>query len=174
MLREEDLHPIGKFTRPHGIKGEISLVTDCELAEIYCNSEDMRFIVCNMDGIWAPFFIESYRGKNATVTLVKFENRDSEESIKILSGKTAYVPSTILPSDNKQPTGWNAVTGYSLLDERHGTIGQVTDIDDSTLNILLRVEYRDSMILVPAALVTSIQHNHKTMHVSLPEGFLEL
>ena len=175
MIREEDLHPIGKFAKTHGIKGEISLVTVYDLADI-CDNNNGSFIVCDMDGIRVPFFIESYRIKNDTVTLVKFENLESEENVRILSGKTAYVPLAMLPSNNDQPTGLNGNTfeGFTLMDERLGSIGQIMDIDDSTMNILLKVDYNGREILVPAALVTSIHHHHQLLNISLPEGFFNI
>jgi 16S rRNA processing protein RimM len=191
MIREEDLHPIGKFTKPHGIKGEISLVTDYDLADIsgfehsidhsevngknHGEGDITSFIVCEMDGIWVPFFIDSYREKNNTTTLVKFENLDSEESVKLLMGKTAYVPSAWLPSsDTICPEGRLEFADYTLVDAQLGTIGQITNVNDSTMNILLLVDYKGIELLVPAALVTSVQPNRKIVHVSLPEGFLAI
>ena len=31
MIRKEEVFKIGQFAKPHGIKGEISLVTNCDL-----------------------------------------------------------------------------------------------------------------------------------------------
>ena len=179
MIKAADLYPVGKFTKTHGINGEISLVTDCDLADFFgygneaADGKTSPFIVCDMDGIWTPFFIESYRKKNATTTLVKFENPSSEEGVKVLSGKTAYVLSTSVYSENNHSGEW-LFSEYTLVDEQLGTIGKVTDVDDRTLNILLKVDTGEAEILIPAALVTSIQHEHKIINVSLPEGFLEI
>ena len=172
MIREEELHPIGKLTKPHGVKGEISLVTDYELADFSDNCDTAPFIVCNMDGIWTPFFIESYRKKNTTTTFVQFENLSSQESVKILSGKMAYVQSELLPPADNPPA--DSPIGYTIVDEQLGTIGQVISVDDSTLNVLLKVSYMNDSILIPAALVTSVQQNHQIMKVSLPEGFFSI
>ena len=55
MIRKEELFKIGKFTKPHGVKGEITLLTQYEGLE----TMDEPYIVCEMDGIFVPFFVES-------------------------------------------------------------------------------------------------------------------
>lgn len=53
MIKKEDVFKIGQFAKPHGVKGEISLVTDYDLFD---DSED-DYIVCDMDGILVPFLL---------------------------------------------------------------------------------------------------------------------
>ena len=166
MIKEEDLFKIGQFAKPHGIKGEISLITYYDLPDISCDP----YILCDMDGILVPFFIESYRQKSNTTTLVKFEKINSEENVKMLSGKEAYLPSEMIPDEEEADT----LTGYTVVDEKLGAIGNITDIDDCTLNILLKVDCGDKEVLIPEALITSIDKKNKTAAVSLPEGFSDI
>ena len=171
MIKEENLFKIGQFSKPHGIKGEISLLTDFDISGI---SGD-PYIVCNMDGIWVPFFLDSQRQKNNTTTLVKFENIDSEENVKLLTGKAAYLPLDMLPPENDDNIfSWNYIIGYTVIDEVFGMIGQVNDVDDSTINILLKVDHEGNETLIPVAFVSAINQESKTMEVLLPEGFLEI
>ena len=170
MIKEEDLFKIGQFIKPHGIKGEISLFTDYDLSDISGNP----YIVCEMDGIWVPFFIDSNRSKNNTTTLVKFENIDSEEKVRLLIGKAAYLPLEMLPSVDDESVNWSYLKGYTVVDDNQGTIGQVYDVNDSTMNILLIVEYKGNEILIPVELVTEIDQESKILKLSLPEGFLEI
>jgi len=198
MISEENLSKIGHFAKPHGVKGEIALVTDFEMAGI---SGD-PCIVCNMDGILVPFFIRSFRPKNTSTTLISFENMDSDDKVKIFTGKTAYIPSRQLDSEAAgQDSGfedrglglasqdsefediesWHAapvhslhLSGYTVVDSQLGALGPVTAVDDRTLNILLMVDYKGDEILIPMAYVTAIQHHQKTINLSLPDGFLEL
>lgn len=80
MIRKEEVFKIGQFAKPHGIKGEISLVTNCDLFD---DVED-PCIVCEVDGILVPFFIEDYRYKADTVMLVKLENVTTRRPSAIL------------------------------------------------------------------------------------------
>lgn len=170
MIREKELVKIGQFTKPHGINGEIVLLTDYDLSEI---SGD-PFVVCEMDGIQVPFFIDSYRQKGAAASLVKLERLDSEKQVKILAGKTVYIPANQLPQPDKENIRREQLSGFAVTDEKYGPIGQVSDIDNSTLNILLRINRQGHEMLVPAALITAIDPEQNKITVALPEGFLDI
>jgi 16S rRNA processing protein RimM len=170
MIKKEELIKIGWFAGPHGIKGELSLSTGYDLADISC---DDPFIVCDMDGIPVPFFIDSFRQKNDSTALVGFAGVDSNDKAKLFTGKSAYIPADLLPPPDENASGGNDITGYTVSDERRGEIGTVTDIDDNTLNILLKVGYNEKEILIPLALATTVDRKRKLIEVSLPEGFWE-
>jgi 16S rRNA processing protein RimM len=172
MLKKDDLIQIGHFAKPHGIKGEISLVTDYEIAGIA--AVDDPYLVCDMDGIPVPFFIESCRPKNNTAVLVGLADIDSEDKAKLFTGKPAYVPSDMLPSDDEAVPEWKYLTGYRVTDDRTGEIGTVSYVDDHTTNILLIVDRDDTEILIPAALIIALDRERKRIEVSLPEGFWEI
>jgi 16S rRNA processing protein RimM len=172
MLRKENLITIGHFAKPHGIKGEIALVTTCDMADI---SGDDPYLVCEMDGIPVPFFIESYRPKNKTTILISLAGIDSEDKAKALTGKPACIPSDLLPptTDDLLPE-WSRLAGYRVMDNRAGDIGTVSDIDDRTLNVLLKVYHKGKETLIPAALITTLNRERKIIEISLPEGFWEI
>jgi 16S rRNA processing protein RimM len=171
MIKKEDLIKIGRFAKPHGIKGELSLSTGYDLADISC---DDPFIICEMDGIPVPFFIDSFRQKSDSTALVGFAGIDSGDKAKLFTGKPAYIPADMLPLSGEDAPGWKVFTGYMVSDEKSGKIGPVTEVDDHTLNILLKVDYNEKEILIPVALVTTVDRERKMMEVSLPEGFWEL
>ncbi|MDR1223191.1 MAG: ribosome maturation factor RimM [Tannerella sp.] len=171
MLKKEDLIKIGHFAKPHGIKGEISLLTDYEIADI---SADDPYLVCDMEGIPVPFFIESCRQKNNTAVLVELAGIDSKDKAKLFTGKPAYVPSEMLPSNGEAVPEWKDLTGYTVTDSNTGKAGTVSDIDSRTANVLLAVNYKGKETLIPAALITALDRERKTIAVSLPEGFWEI
>ncbi|MDR0699779.1 MAG: ribosome maturation factor RimM [Tannerella sp.] len=171
MIKKEELIKIGLFAKPHGIKGELSLSTGYDLAAISC---DDPFIICDMDGIPVPFFIDSLRQKSHSTILVGFAGVDSGDKAKLFTGKQAYIPADMLPPRDEDAPGWDFITGYTVSDEKFGKIGQVTDVDYNTLNILLKVNYNEKEILIPAALATIVDRERKMVEVSLPEGFWEL
>ena len=171
MLKKENLIKIGHFAKPHGIKGEISLVTDYDIADIF---DDDLYLVCEMDGIPVPFFIESYRPKNNTTVLIGLADIDSEDKAKLLTGKQVYMPSDWILPDEEDMTEWKYLTGYVVTDDKTGTIGTVSDIDDQTINVLLKVDYKGKEILIPVALITALDREQKRIDVLLPEGFWEI
>ena len=80
MITREELIRIGRFNKPHGVKGELSFTfTDDVFDRTECS-----YIVCEIDGIFVPFFIEEYRFKSDTTA---FTVIDSEKGVlgKIVS-----------------------------------------------------------------------------------------
>ena len=86
MIKKEHVFKIGQFAKPHGIKGEIALVTN---SDVFDNSED-PYILCEMDGILVPFFIEEYRYKTDTVILLKLKNVDDEKAAREFSNREVF------------------------------------------------------------------------------------
>lgn len=173
MITKEEVFKIGRFAKPHGIKGELALVTDCD---VFDDSED-PYIVCEMDGILVPFFIESYRYKSDTVILVKLELIDTEEEARVFTNKEVYYAWDETDEENLPDIlDLTNFIGYELIDRQHGRLGLVTDVDCSTINQLLQVDNQGDELLVPAAeeLIVAVDHSAKTLTVSLPEGLLDL
>ena len=71
---------------------------------------------------------------------------------------------------------WDSFIGYTVIDELHGELGKITDVDETTINVLLQIDHKGNEILLPAAeeLITSADHENKTLRVSVPEGLLDL
>jgi 16S rRNA processing protein RimM len=173
MIKKEDVFKIGQFAKPHGVKGEISLVTDYDLFD---DSKD-DYIVCDMDGILVPFFIEDYRYKSDTVVLLKLENVDDEVAAREFSNRLVYYPlSKVEPEELADDMSWNSLIGFEVVDKQHGLLGLVADVDDSTVNVLLKIISNGKEILLPAAkdLILSIDVKSKHLDVSIPDGLLDI
>ena len=71
---------------------------------------------------------------------------------------------------------WDSFIGYTVIDERHGELGKITDVDETTINVLLQIDHHGNELLLPAAeeLITTADHENKTLRVSVPEGLLDL
>lgn len=177
MINQEDIVKIGRFIKPHGVKGELSLLTDTDVLD---ESEDL-YVICDMDGILVPFFVEEYRYKTDTVILVKLEGVDSEEEARMFLGKDVFYPLEAINEEEEEAVGeedlpWDHLIGYGVTDIHQGYVGQVTGVDTSTINILLRVDREGKEILIPVAeeLITDVDPEAALLTVDLPEGLLEL
>jgi 16S rRNA processing protein RimM len=174
MIKAETLFKIGKFAKPHGVKGEISLVTSCSALE---EEDENLYIVCEIDGIFVPFFVESIRYKTDTVLLVKLENIDTEDAVKEFSNIEVYYP--IDEFDSNETLGqitWDNFVGYQVTDEQRGLLGDITDVDDSTVNVLFNINHKGKELLLPAVeeFILSIDDEKKMIAVSVPEGLFDL
>lgn len=172
MIKKEDVFKIGLFTKPHGVKGEIGLMTS---SDVFDDSEDL-YIVCDMDGILVPFFVEDYRYKTDNVILLKLKNVDDEQAAREFSNREVFYPLDKMEDDLIGDITWDSFIGYQVIDEALGGLGAITDVDESTINVLLQIDHKGKEILLPAAeeLILSADHENKTLTVSVPEGLLDL
>ena len=169
MIRQEEVYKIGKLGKAHGIKGEISFLFDDDVFD----RVDADYLVLDIDGILVPFFIEEYRFKSDTNALIKFEDIDTQERARELTGCDVYFPRALADSD-QEGMSWAEIVGFGIVDANTGqTAGKIASVDDSTLNILFELE--DGR-LIPASeeLITDIDKENRTITIDIPEGLLEL
>ncbi|GHT41028.1 ribosome maturation factor RimM [Bacteroidia bacterium] len=180
MIKREDLVKIGRFNKPHGIKGEISFGFTNDSFE---DSEN-PFFICELDGILVPFRLEDYRFTSDSAALVRLKNIDSDKKVRLLAHKEVYFLKTNLRKDPDEETyTWDYFIGFTLVDEKSGEIGRISAVDDSTLNTLFIIEQNNVVkarhalpLLIPAAdeMITHIDEEQRKIYVELPEGLLTL
>ena len=173
MIKREDVFKIGQFAKPHGIKGEISLVTNCD---VFDESDD-PYVICEMDGILVPFFIEEYRYKSDSVILVKLKNVDDEKAARGFSNlEVFYSLEEVDEDDLIGEMTWDNFIGDWVEDDTIGEIGEIVNVDEYTINVLLQIDYKGEELLLPAAeeLILSVDHEKKRLIVSIPDGLLDL
>ena len=147
MIRPEEVYCIGKFTRTHGVQGEMAM----SFTDDVFDRTDCPYLVCSMDGILVPFFIEEYRFKSDSVALIKFERIDTNEAASIFTNKEVYFPKSYAEQDENSEYSWQYFIGFRTEDIQHGYLGELVDVDESTVNTLFVVERLDGgEILIPA------------------------
>ncbi len=169
MLRKEDFVYYGKFLKPHGTKGEIGLEGDSILL-----GEECDFVACDIDGILVPFFFETRRTKNSDTLIVKIERMESAEEVRFLTNREAYIPREW--TEESEALSWSFFRGFIAVDENLGELGEITDIDESTINTLFVIDNDGEEILVPAQeeFITGIDQENREILFNLPEGLVTL
>ena len=169
MLKREDFTYLGKFLKPHGTKGEIALQNDGFMLDESCD-----FVACDIDGILVPFFFETVRTKNHDTLIVKVERMESAEEVRFLTNRSAYIPREWV--EESEELSWSFFHGFTAIDESCGVIGEITDVDDSTINTLFVVEKGNDEILIPAQeeFIKEINHEKREITFCLPEGLVSL
>lgn len=175
MIPTDELSPIGRFVKPHGIKGEISAATDYD-------ADTLRALPCIflcIDGLYVPFFIESVRERGQGALLLTIDGIDTQQQAAAIASKDFYAKSSDLPEEEDTEDGGfylDDLIGYTVNDGPD-LVGTVTDYDDSTANVLLLVERPDGRTVhIPAAaeLFEAVDADNKTIIMNLPEGITEL
>lgn len=176
MIRREEVAAVGELIKTHGIAGELVMKT---LYDRLFEGTDTPYIICDMDGILVPFFIESYRPRGAASLLVKLEYVDDEHAARRFVHRTAYYPIDRLPendSEGADDPAWECFVGYQLTDEAGREVGTVAAVDASTANVLFRVDREGHELLIPVAseVVHGVDHAARRIAVAMPEGLLDL
>lgn len=172
MIHSDEVISIGRFTRPHGVKGEMAMTFSNDIFD----RSDCLYLVCSMDGILVPFFIEEYRFKSQTTALIKFERIDTVEQARLFTNKEVFFPISYLPEDEEPEYSWNLFAGYEAIDCQLGYLGNVVDVDDTTANVLFVIERPDGdEVLIPAqeVFIEEIDHKAKKIRFDLPEGLID-
>lgn len=169
MLKKEEFTYYGKFLKPHGTKGEIGLLGDSMTL-----GEDCDFVAVDIDGILVPFFFEYTKSKNNDTQIVKLERIDSTEDVRRLTNCTVYIPNEWI-EENDEYT-WGYFRGFTAEDVRYGKIGQITDVDESTINTLFVLDNDGEEILVPAQeeFIAGIDREQRIITFNLPDGLISL
>lgn len=169
MLRKEDFVYYGKFLKPHGTKGEIGLEGDSIVLGDECD-----FVACDIDGILVPFFFETRRTKNSDTLIVKIERMNSAEEVRYLTNREAYIPKEW--TEESEALSWSFFRGFIAVDENLGELGEITDVDESTINTLFVIDNDGDEILVPAQeeFIMGIDQKNREIIFNLPEGLVEL
>ena len=172
MIREEDVYRIGIINKPHGVHGELSFTFDDDIFD----RVDADYIICMMDGILVPFFLESYRFRSDSTALIKLEGIDTEQQARRMTNVEVYFPKEHAEELDDNELTWNFFVGFQINDINKGEIGKVTDVDDSTINTLFVVDYKGSEVLIPAQedFIVELNRKKKVIKMNLPEGLLEL
>ena len=169
MIRENDVYQIGKLGKTHGVKGEISFLFDDDIFD----RVDADYLILKVDGIFVPFFIEEYRFRSDANAIMKFEDIDTQERARELTGCEVYFPRELADSDDDS-ISWAAIVGFDIIEAGSGNkIGRIASVDDTTLNILFCL---DDGRLIPASedLITAIDQQARSITMHLPAGLLDL
>lgn len=173
MIRRDELVKIGRFNKPHGVHGEISM-TFTDDAFDRCDSP---YIVSLVHGIFVPFFIEEYRFKNDSTALVKLCDVNNEVEAAAFTLLDVYYPKRYYTEPDDTATPGDYFIGFAVVDGEKGALGTIVAIEDATANILFVVATPEGdELLIPAqeAFVESVDEDARVIHMNLPEGLLDL
>lgn len=172
MIKKEEVYKIGLFNKPHGIHGELQFTfTDDIFDRVDCD-----YLICLLDGIFVPFFIEEYRFRSDSTALVKLEGIETAERARMFTNVEVYFPVKHAEEAEDGELSWNFFVGFRMEDVRHGELGEVVEVDTATVNTLFVVEQEDGEEphSCTGRIYSGDQSGKKLITVELPEGLLNL
>lgn len=172
MIELSEVQRIGQIVKPHGVSGEMAVTVPASLDW----TDDLDCLVCLMDGILVPFFLESIREKSSTTLLVKFEGYDTVESTARFMGVTVYMPLRYVAEGNEDVPSWSSFLDWKVIDSVAGELGCIHAVDDSTPNILFLVRDGERERIIPANVdwIDRVDRKKKILYFNLPQGLADL
>ena len=172
MIFKTEIFPIGQIVKPHGVNGEMSFSFTSDIFD----REEVPYFIFEMDGILVPFFIEEYRFKGNTTGLLKLEDVDNENQAREFAGLTIYLPNKFLEKVEDTEIELDYFAGFTLIDAEKGELGVISEVDQTTDNVLFVIPTKNDELLIPAGeeYIEEIDHAKKIIYVKLPEGLLDL
>lgn len=172
MIRTEEVYKIGLFNKPHGIHGELSFTFTDDLFD----RVDCDYLICLIDGIFVPFFLEEYRFRSDSTALVKLDGIDSAEAARRFTNVEVYFPAKFVTEVTPGDLSWDFFVGFRMEDLQYGYLGTIVEVDTNTINTLFVVDKEGEELLVPAqeAFIVGVDQEHKQVTVDLPVGLLAL
>lgn len=173
MIKRDEVFKIGKLVRTHGLRGEL----DMTFTDDVFDREDADYLVCDIDGLLVPFFLEEWRFRNNDTAIIKFADIDSAEAALLLQNADVYFPTASVSDDEADLTSWKMLTGFIASDTKVGQLGTVASVDESSANVLLEILTADGdemLLPIHPDLVAAIDVKGRTLTLDLPDGLLSL
>jgi len=175
VIKESEVFRIGRITRTRGICGEVEM----SFTDDVFDRGTAEYFVLKMDGLFVPFFWNSYRFKNGTTLILKLEDCDSEKKAKRLVGTGVFYPLSSIPEEEKtwELSSYQALTGFRVKDAKGEILGEIVRVDDTTPNILLALDctdHKERLLPYHDDFLISYDFKSRQIQLELPEGLLEI
>ena len=163
---------IGRIVASFGLKGEVILKHALGKKTILKGVE--AIFVEEHKGSYLPYFLESSKAKDQEETFVKLESIHTKESANRLSGRNVW----LLDEDFRKLAGKSApisLLGFQLIAEKEN-LGPIEEVIEQPHQVLLRISLEGKEALIPlhSETLNKIDHKKKEVHVTLPNGLLEI
>lgn len=164
---------LGHVVKAVGLKGECSILLDVDDTARYKKLESV-FIEINKQLV--PFFIESISIRPNNFASVRFRNIHTQAQAEQLTGNALFLPLSQLPQLGENDFYFHELTGYRIVDELKGDIGEIMEIVDYGSNVVALTQLNQREIIVPLQKIffKKIDRTNRLFYTSLPEGLVDL
>jgi len=164
---------LGKILKTYGNKGHLLVHLDVDNPEEYLNMES---VYLDLDGERIPFFLEVIELKHNQKAVVRFQDVSSIEEAEIYTGRQIFLPLKKLPKLEGNKFYYHEVTGYSVIDKKHGLLGIINGILDLPNQSLFQIMHEKREILVPVVdeIIKRVDREKKIIFIEAPDGLIEI
>lgn len=172
-MRKEDCFFLGTVVAKYSFKGEVLIKLDTDDPPKYLSLAS--FLLEHPTGL-VPYFTRAVKLHKTQLLRVSIEGVNSEQEARALIGKSVYLPLDQLPPLNDDQFYYHEIIGFEIVDPNKGSVGTIVNINDTSPQVLLEVNYINKKVLIPLVdeLIRKIDKENKQLHLSIPNGLLKL
>ncbi|AMD85605.1 16S rRNA processing protein RimM [Capnocytophaga haemolytica] len=170
----KDCFFVGTIVSKFSFKGEVLVKLDSDDPEMY---EQLESVFIAIGNNLVPFFVQKTSLHKSDLLRIKFEDVASEADAEALLRCKLYLPLSLLPKLTGNQFYYHEVIGFSVEDQRYGTVGKIKNIDENAHQALFVIEDpSQNEILIPVSdeFIVSVDRKTKKIVVNTPEGLIEL
>lgn len=166
-MAPEQLYQIGYIKKPHGLRGEVTVVLLPESPEPH----QLSSVFIGLGADFVPFRVERLAARPDQL-FVKWEDVNSLAEASRLKGCRIFLPKASRPRPAKGQFYNDEITGFEVW-MNQSAIGRVKAVTESGGNRFVVLDNpQETLIPVNGPFIKSIQRSQRRLVVSLPEGFL--
>lgn len=164
---------LGRITKAHGLKGAVQVQLEASNPDDYL---DLESIFVEHKQRLVPFFIEDFSLQGQSKGIIKLEDIDTIDQAKNYMSSALYIKEEDMSEEDIEAQESMEVIGFTIIDEKLGELGLVSDYYEKVGQDLLAFEYKGQEILIPVdeSIVTDVDPESKTVRTSLPDGLLDI
>jgi 16S rRNA processing protein RimM len=168
----EGYYHIGQITKPHGLKGEVTVLLQPDLPNV---ASSLTSVYISMNDNAVPHFIQNV-SLNGNKAIMRFEDVETLEDAQSISKHQLYLPIDQRPVAKEGEFYNDEVVGYTVEESAVGKLGIITEVLTINAQRLLSINYQSKDLLIPvnAPFIQEIDRSKKIMYVTLPEGYLDI
>jgi 16S rRNA processing protein RimM len=172
----DDYYQLGSIGKPHGLKGFVVAFLDVDDLQAYRRLKSVLLEMPTAPGKLVSYDVEKLQPQANERALLKLKGIDRIEEAEPLRNAKLYRPLQELPALAADQFYFHDVIGYTVLDAKLGTLGVVETFYELPQQDVLAMRYQGQEVLIPVVdeLVSHADQATKTLHVTLPEGLLDV
>lgn len=163
---------LGKIIRPHGFHGAVKIKFTHPVAD---QIEIPESVFIDINNNLIPFFFTKFNPQQNGFAIVSFDDLESEQEAKDISGKLVYLPSHLEPVPQGDEFYNDELIGFKVVDKHHGDIGILDNVMEAPAQDVFEISHpsgKEIMVPVLGNFIIEIDRENKILRLDSPEGLI--
>jgi 16S rRNA processing protein RimM len=164
---------LGTVVAKYSFKGEVLIKLDTDDPSAY---QSLQSLLIEQEMGLVPYFVERAKLHKTQLLRTSIEDVKNEIEADKLIGKAVYLPLNQLPKLDDDKFYYHEIVGFEVIESSRGVVGKITDVNDTSSQVLLEVDHKQKTVLIPLVddLLQKVDKKNKKLHISIPDGLLDL